>query len=102
VAVARALAGRPRIILADEPTASLDRESGREVVDRMRELAREQGASVVLVTHDSRILDVGDRVLRLEDGRLVGDAATSAGRDLREPVPAAANNASESAWRARS
>jgi len=70
VAVARALAGRPEIVLADEPTASLDKEAGREVVDRLGELARDQGASIVLVTHDHRILDIGDRVLRLEDGKL--------------------------------
>jgi len=70
VAVARALAGRPEIVLADEPTASLDKEAGREVVDRLGELARDQGASILLVTHDHRILDIGDRVLRLEDGKL--------------------------------
>jgi len=70
VAVARALAGRPSVVLADEPTASLDRNAGREVVDRLEELARAQGASILLVTHDHRILDVGDRVLRLEDGKL--------------------------------
>lgn len=70
VAIARALAGRPRIILADEPTASLDRRSGREVVDRIRALAREEGCAVVLVTHDNRILDIADRIVHLEEGRL--------------------------------
>lgn len=70
VAIARALAGGPRIILADEPTASLDRASGREVVELMSELAREQGVTALVVTHDNRILDVAERILHLEDGRL--------------------------------
>jgi len=71
VAIARALAGSPRIILADEPTASLDKQSGREVVDLMQDLARKQGVTVLLVTHDNRILDIADRIVHLEDGRLV-------------------------------
>jgi len=70
VAIARALVGDPELLLADEPTASLDRASGREVVDRMRALARERGATILLVTHDNRVLDVADRILHLEDGRL--------------------------------
>lgn len=70
VAIARALAGRPEVLLADEPTASLDKQSGRDVVDRIHDLARNQGVSVLLVTHDSRILDVADRIIHLEDGRL--------------------------------
>ena len=70
VAIARALAGEPPMLLADEPTASLDSQSGREVVDRMQELARKQGTTILLVTHDNRILDVADRIVSLEDGRL--------------------------------
>jgi len=70
VAIARALAAQPALLLADEPTASLDRASGREVVDRMQTLARERGATILLVTHDNRILDVADRILHLEDGSL--------------------------------
>ncbi len=70
VAIARALVNDPMIILADEPTASLDRESGRDVADLIQELAREKGASVVLVTHDNRILDIADRIVHLEDGRM--------------------------------
>jgi len=70
VAIARALAGDPAILLADEPTASLDKVAGREVVERMQALAREQGATILLVTHDNRILDIADRILHLEDGRL--------------------------------
>jgi putative ABC transport system ATP-binding protein len=70
VAIARALVSRPRIILADEPTASLDKQSGRDVVDRMQMLAREQGVTVLMVTHDNRVLDIADRIIHLEDGRL--------------------------------
>jgi putative ABC transport system ATP-binding protein len=70
VAIARALSADPRIVLADEPTASLDKKSGRDVIDRMQKLAREQNATVLIVTHDNRILDVADRVIALEDGRL--------------------------------
>ena len=70
VAIARALVSQPRIILADEPTASLDKTSGREVVELMRGLAKEQGVTVLLVTHDNRILDIAERIVHLEDGRL--------------------------------
>jgi putative ABC transport system ATP-binding protein len=70
VAIARALVAEPRIVLADEPTASLDRQSGRDVVELMQRLAREHGVTVVLVTHDNRILDIADRIIHLEDGRL--------------------------------
>ena len=70
VAIARALVGEPAIVLADEPTASLDKRPGREVVDLMQALAKEQGTTILLVTHDNRILDVADRILHLEDGRL--------------------------------
>lgn len=70
VAIARALAARPRLILADEPTAALDKQSGREVVDLMRKLSREQKTTVLLVTHDPRILDVADQIVEMEDGRL--------------------------------
>jgi putative ABC transport system ATP-binding protein len=70
VAIARALAAKPKIILADEPTASLDKKSGRDVVDRLHDLAKKEGTAVVLVTHDNRILDVADRIIHLEEGRL--------------------------------
>jgi putative ABC transport system ATP-binding protein len=70
VAVARALVASPRIVLADEPTASLDRQAGRDVVDLMRNLAQKQGCAILLCTHDNRILDVADRILHMEDGRL--------------------------------
>ena len=70
VAIARALVGEPVMLLADEPTASLDKKSGREVVDRMKFLAKEHGTTILLVTHDNRILDIADRIVHLEDGRL--------------------------------
>jgi putative ABC transport system ATP-binding protein len=70
VAIARALVGNPRIILADEPTASLDKESGRDVVNLMQNLAKQRGCAVLLVTHDSRILDIADRTIYMEDGKL--------------------------------
>ena len=70
VAVARALVTEPRIVLADEPTAALDKQSGRDVIDLMQNLARAHGTTILLVTHDNRILDVADRILHLEDGRL--------------------------------
>jgi putative ABC transport system ATP-binding protein len=70
VAIARALAAQPRLLLADEPTAALDSRTGREVVELLRHLARNQGCSVLMVTHDPRILDLADRLVRMEDGRL--------------------------------
>jgi len=71
VAIARALAARPQLLLADEPTAALDSTTGREVVELLRRLAREQSCSVLMVTHDPRILDLADRLVRMEDGRLL-------------------------------
>ena len=75
VAIARALVSHPAIVLADEPTAALDSKSGRDVVNLMQKLAREQGSTILLVTHDNRILDVADRIVHLEDGKLVNDSA---------------------------
>jgi putative ABC transport system ATP-binding protein len=70
VAIARALAGDPRIILADEPTAALDSYSGRNVMEMMTELAHKRGRAVVIVTHDSRVMDFADRIVRIEDGAI--------------------------------
>ncbi|PPT06801.1 Methionine ABC transporter ATP-binding protein [Geitlerinema sp. FC II] len=70
VAIARALVSHPAIVLADEPTAALDSHSGREVVNLLHELAKEEGCTILLVTHDNRILDVADRIVSMEDGRL--------------------------------
>ena len=68
VSIARALAGSPRVILADEPTAALDAENGRLVTEILRELARERGTTVVVVTHDNRIFHLADRIVYIEDG----------------------------------
>ncbi len=70
VAVARALANRPNLILADEPTAALDSVRGRQVMELFRQVAHEQNAGVIVVTHDHRALDVFDRILEMEDGVL--------------------------------
>lgn len=86
IAVARALANRPNLILADEPTAALDSYRGRQVMELFRKVAHEQGAGVIVVTHDQRALDVFDRVLEMEDGRLLPSKASQP--DLREPTAA--------------
>jgi len=70
VAIARALAGNPSLIMADEPTAALDSHSGYKVISLLRQLTKEQGCTVLMVTHDPRIIDVADRVAYLEDGLL--------------------------------
>jgi putative ABC transport system ATP-binding protein len=81
VAIARALVSHPKIVLADEPTAALDKKSGRDVVEIMQKLAKEQGCTILLVTHDNRILDIADRIIYMEDGQLktdsIDDATTS-------------------------
>lgn len=71
VAIARALAGDPPILLADEPTAALDTTSGRTVIELLQRLAHQYARAVVMVTHDPRVLSYGDRILHLEDGRLI-------------------------------
>ena len=68
VSIARALVGQPKIVLADEPTASLDKQSGHEAVSILKRLAKESQTTILLVTHDYRILDIADRVVELEDG----------------------------------
>ena len=70
VAVARALANQPNLVLADEPTAALDSQRGRQVMELFRKVAHEQGAGVIVVTHDQRALDIFDRIFEMEDGRL--------------------------------
>lgn len=70
VAIARALAGDPGIILADEPTGALDSKSGHQVMVTLRDLAKERGRAVVVVTHDNRILEFADRVVHIEDGQI--------------------------------
>jgi putative ABC transport system ATP-binding protein len=75
VAIARALAGEPPIVLADEPTAALDSTSGKLIMDLLKELAGEQNRAVVVVTHDNRIFDYADRIVEIDDGRIL-DVAT--------------------------
>jgi putative ABC transport system ATP-binding protein len=101
VAIARALAGDPPILLADEPTAALDSTSGRTVIELLQRLAHQHSRAVVMVTHDPRVLSYGDRILRLEDGRLVREelpastipnpgqfAASAAATNFSDAVPA--------------
>jgi putative ABC transport system ATP-binding protein len=78
VAVARALVGSPGLILADEPTAALDRATGAEVVRLLRGLAKERGVPILMVTHDPRILDIADRIVAMEDGRIAPAPAAAA------------------------
>jgi putative ABC transport system ATP-binding protein len=77
IAIARSLAGKPRLILADEPTAALDSQRGRAVIELLRSLAKEEGCTVVMVTHDSRIIDIADRVVYVEDGNISPEVPTS-------------------------
>ncbi|MBR0706229.1 ATP-binding cassette domain-containing protein [Bradyrhizobium liaoningense] len=71
VAIARALVSSPALVLADEPTAALDKANGRQIVDLLRDLAKRRGSAILMVTHDSRILDIADRIVEMEDGRIV-------------------------------
>ena len=73
VAIARALVNRPKLVLADEPTAALDKKSSRDVVEMLQALTREEQATILMVTHDSRILDVADRIVNFVDGRIESD-----------------------------
>ncbi len=73
VAIARGLVHRPRLVLADEPTAALDEQSGRTVVNLLRQLAEEEKTTIIIVTHDNRILDVADRIVNLVDGSIRSD-----------------------------
>jgi putative ABC transport system ATP-binding protein len=85
VSIARALANDPQLILADEPTANLDSKHGHDVVALLRDVAKKQGRTVVIVSHDHRIHEVADRILWLEDGRFKGTSKLS--RDLLAASP---------------
>ncbi len=74
VAVARAIAGKPAVVLADEPTANLDSKTGQELVSLMATLNREHGVTFIFATHDPKVLDAATRVVRLVDGRIVEDS----------------------------
>lgn len=78
VAVARALLMEPAVLLADEPTGNLDSRTGAEVLRMLREATRDRGLTVVMVTHDLKAAEVGDRIVRLADGRIVGDERVQA------------------------
>jgi putative ABC transport system ATP-binding protein len=82
VAVARALVNRPKLILADEPTAALDKEAGRVVVNLIQDACRDEGCTALIVTHDSRILDVANRIVNMVDGRIVSDVDIAETREM--------------------
>lgn len=82
VAIARALVARPQLILADEPTAALDKQSGRDVVDLLRRFTIEEKSTILMVTHDSRILDVADRIVNMVDGHVASDVAVNAAQQV--------------------
>lgn len=84
VAVARAIASSPSIVLADEPTAALDSENGKAVMELLSRIAREQNRSVLAVTHDNRTLGYADRIVRIEDGKIVGEERRPEGVDSPE------------------
>jgi putative ABC transport system ATP-binding protein len=86
VAIARALVNHPPLILADEPTAALDKKSGRDVVTLMQKIVKEEGRTVLMVTHDNRILDVADRIVTLVDGRLETDETLAQFAETHEPT----------------
>jgi putative ABC transport system ATP-binding protein len=85
VAIARSLMNDPRIVLADEPTASLDSRRGRQVVERLASEVHERGKGGILVTHDERLIDLCDRIVRIEDGRIQTETGAVSG------IPVAAN-----------
>jgi putative ABC transport system ATP-binding protein len=73
VAIARALVHKPKIIVCDEPTAALDANSGRDVMNILRDIANDQDRAVLIVTHDNRIFNSADRIIEISDGRIIGD-----------------------------
>jgi lipoprotein-releasing system ATP-binding protein len=77
-AIARALITQPKLLLADEPTGNLDARSGTEVLDLLRRLGEEQALTVIMVTHDERIAQQSDQIIRLRDGKVVTAAADAA------------------------
>jgi putative ABC transport system ATP-binding protein len=84
VAIARALVHRPRLLVCDEPTAALDAESGRTVMELLRRVSLDADRAVIVVTHDSRVYRYGDRIIEMGDGRVTG---VSAAADFRESRP---------------
>jgi putative ABC transport system ATP-binding protein len=86
VAIARALANDPQVLFADEPTASLDADNGQRVMRMLSSLVRSRGMTLVVVTHDNRIFPFGDRLLRLEDGRMLSESSPRIQEALQEAV----------------
>lgn len=82
IAIARALANKPSILFADEPTGNLDGKSGREVLSLLKYVASELGVTLILVTHDLHVAEQADRVLRLEDGKIVSDSKAEAVQEV--------------------
>jgi len=82
VAIARAVVHKPELIVCDEPTSSLDHKTGHEMMNMLRDIVRSEGRTVIVVTHDNRILEFGDRIARMEDGRIVAVDSGSAGERL--------------------
>jgi putative ABC transport system ATP-binding protein len=87
VAIARALIHKPAVIVCDEPTAALDAESGRQVMDLLKEASRDQSRAVLVVTHDNRIFHYADRIVSMEDGRIIRDVVQHQGEhaDMEQP-----------------
>ncbi len=71
IAIARALAGNPKVLLADEPTANLDSQMGMQILDLFRALAKQENRALLIVTHDAKVRNISDRVVRIQDGRLL-------------------------------
>jgi putative ABC transport system ATP-binding protein len=86
VAIARALVHDPRLIVCDEPTAALDASSGRRVMDLLREVAIQPDRAVIIVTHDNRVFDLADRILDMEDGRIVSDRRPDRTKPLQQEL----------------
>lgn len=85
VAIARALAKEPQLLFADEPTSSLDAANGKIVIDTLRRIARTHGATVLCVSHDQRLISHADRVLAMEDGKMLSDQRAQSGAAVLEP-----------------
>ena len=81
VAIARAIVGNAPVLLADEPTAALDSENGHAIMTVLAEIARDRGRGVLVVTHDPRIVPFADRIVRIEDGKIIGEERASDRKD---------------------
>jgi putative ABC transport system ATP-binding protein len=82
VAIARAIVGNASVLLADEPTAALDSENGHAIMTVLTQIAKDAARGVLVVTHDPRILPFANRVVRIEDGRIVGEEPGGAAQDM--------------------